>query len=313
MRIRGQSPVLWREAGQTQVGAEPGYAVVMEGLTSQEQRLLDRLPSAIDPDAVYRTARWSRVRIERARQILDQLRQDGALADDPVSPSSADEIYWDRLSHDPGGRTTMLRQGKVAILGSGPLAERIVGYLAEAGVGTILPEDERVAAWMERAVPTVSTRAPLGCTPALAVTCDGHLVEPIRARALAQAGVVHLPVLVREVSVRVGPVLNTGEAACAFCLDLWELDADRSWPAVATQLRLLAAPVTEGLLLHQAAALAARAVTDVLTGRGDRWQGRSVELTATEPVGLERAWPRHPACLCAALAQVGSDEVEPRA
>ena len=32
MRVRGQSPVLWRCAGQSQVGAEAGHAVVVDGL-----------------------------------------------------------------------------------------------------------------------------------------------------------------------------------------------------------------------------------------------------------------------------------------
>lgn len=312
MRIRGHAPVLWRAPGQTQIGAEAGHAVVLEGLTPQEQQLLDRLPSAFDPDAVYRTSRWTRVPMDRARQILDQLRRDGALTDDHRSPGSADEIYWDRLSLDPHERTGLLRDGVVAVLGVGPLTQELVTLLAEAGVGSILPDDAGLAEWMGRNLPKVTTRAPLDCSPDLAVSCDGHVVEPIRARGLARAGIVHLPVVVREVSVRVGPLLNTGTAACAACLDLWELDADRCWPAVATQMRLLEAPVIEWLLLHQAAALTARAVTDVLTGRGGPWQGRSLELTATEPAGVERSWPRHPACLCAQLAGGEPTETRPR-
>ena len=41
MRVRGQSPILWRRVGQSQLGAEPGHAVVIDGLSPQEQQLLD--------------------------------------------------------------------------------------------------------------------------------------------------------------------------------------------------------------------------------------------------------------------------------
>ena len=72
-------------------------------------------------------------------------------------------------------------------------------------------------------------------------------------------------------------------------------------PAVATQLRLLAPPPTETLLLHQAATLAARAVTEVLSGRGQRWAGRSIEISGVEAMGVERLWAPHPECLCSSL------------
>ena len=101
--------------------------------------------------------------------------------------------------------------------------------------------------------------------------------------------------------MRVGPLLAPGSPPCATCLDLQERDADPQWPAVATQLRLLAPPPTETLLLHQAAALAARAVTEVLSGRGQRWAGRSVEISGVEAVGVERLWTPHSECLCSAL------------
>ena len=59
MRVRGQSPILWRCLGQSQVGAEPGHAVVVDGLSPQEQQLLDRLPTSLSPSDVYQVARWS--------------------------------------------------------------------------------------------------------------------------------------------------------------------------------------------------------------------------------------------------------------
>ena len=265
MRVRGQSPILWRCLGQSQVGAEPGHAVVVDGLSYQEQQLLDRLPTSMSPSDVYQVARWSEVPIARARELMSVLDEAGVLTRDASTPASEDEVYWERVSDNPRVRTQALRRGVVGIIGSGRLAHELVALLAESGVGALLPEDEELCAWTDALDPPVRTRMPLGTLPDLVVTVEGHLIEPVRARGLSVAGVAHLPVVVREVSVRVGPLLAPGSPPCATCLDLRERDADPQWPAVATQLRLLAPPPTETLLLHQAAALAARAVTEVLS------------------------------------------------
>ncbi|WP_238994438.1 MULTISPECIES: thiamine biosynthesis protein ThiF [unclassified Actinomyces] len=298
MRFRGQSPVLWRAPGESQIGAEQGHATILSGLTSGEQQLLDRLPAEIQPGGVYRAARWSRVPLERAREIIGDLKEVGVIDTSPEPPDNADAVYWNRLTADPSERAARLRAGAVAIRGGGELARDVICLLVEAGVVTILPDDCTLEEWAQSLSPQVRTRAPLDRSPDVVLTLDGHVIDPVCARDLARAGVTQLPVVVREVSVRVGPLVTEDSPVCTTCLDLWERDADPSWPSLATQLRLLPAPVMERLLLHQAAALAARAVVDVITGRGDLWEGRSVELTAAEPVGTERRWHPHPECLC---------------
>ena len=316
MRVRGHSPVLWRRVGQSQIGTEPGHAVVLDGLSPQEQQLLDRLPPDLSPGDVYQVARWSEVPVARAHQILSALDEAGVLTRDAPAPGTGDEVYWERLADNPRARVRALRDGIVGIIGGCRLARELVSLLAEAGVGALLAEDEELGDWAGSLVPPVRTRMPLETRPHLVVTVEGHLVEPLRAQGLGAAGVAHLPVVVREVSVRVGPLLEPGHPPCATCLDLWERDADPQWPAVATQLRLLAPPQTELLLAHQAAALTARAVTDVLAGRRQRWVGRSVEVSGLEAVGVERLWSPHPECLCGALepvavaAEPGSPEAQ---
>ena len=301
MRFRGQSPILWRRVGQSQIGTEPGHAVVLDGLSPQEQQLLDRLPPDLSPADVYQVARWSEVPVARAHQILSALDEAGVLTRDAPAPGTGDEVYWERLADNPQARARALRNGIVGIIGGCRLARALVPLLAETGVGTLLAEDEELSDWAGALVPPVRTRMPLETRPHLVVTVEGHLVEPLRAQGLGAAGVAHLPVVVREVSVRVGPLLEPGHPPCATCLDLWERDADPQWPAVATQLRLLAPPSTETLLLHQAATLAARAITDALTGRERWWSGRSIEVSGAEAMGVERLWHPHPECLCGVL------------
>jgi len=113
MRVRGQSPILWRCLGQSQIGAEPGHAVVVDGLSYQEQQLLDRLPTSMSPGDVYQVARWSEVPIARARELMSVLDEAGVLTRDASTPASEDEVYWERVSDNPRVRTQALRRGVV--------------------------------------------------------------------------------------------------------------------------------------------------------------------------------------------------------
>jgi len=123
MRVRGQSPILWRCLGQSQVGAEPGHAVVVDGLSYQEQQLLDRLPTSMSPSDVYQVARWSEVPIARARELMSVLDEAGVLTRDASTPASEDEVYWERVSDNPRVRTQALRRGVV-----GPQRAQVVGF-----------------------------------------------------------------------------------------------------------------------------------------------------------------------------------------
>jgi len=96
MRVRGQSPILWRCLGQSQIGAEPGHAVVVDGLSYQEQQLLDRLPTSMSPGDVYQVARWSEVPIARARELMSVLDEAGVLTRDASTPASGGSIRCPR-------------------------------------------------------------------------------------------------------------------------------------------------------------------------------------------------------------------------
>lgn len=317
MRLRGAAPVLWRGPGECQIGAEAGNAVVLSGMSAAEQRLIDRLDEGTDRLSLSRSARLSDLPLRRAHELVSMLREGGVLCEDPLPSAERDAddvLYWERLC-SPGGasaRARRLGEARLAVLGRvdegapGVIAREAVALLAEAGVGSILVEDPSLDAALGESFPTTARRAPLRALPDLMLTVEPHLIDPVRARSLARADAPHLPVVVREVSVRVGPLLEPGRELCAACLDLHEQDADPRWPAVATQERGLPAPRIERLLAHQAAGLVARTVLEVLAGGPGQWAGRSLEISGTEPLGLERRWQPHPECACAALQPVCS-------
>ena len=326
MRIRGGCAVLWRQQGVSQIGTSPERRIIINDLSLAEQRLLDELARSLEVGGVYRTARRSRVPVARARQIVEDLKHQGIVVPSTASePGGADGVYWDRLGTDAKSRATVLSQTILAVHGISALAQEAALWLAEAGVGTILstlaPKDGGLEPLLSARFPALRTRAPLRTRPDVMVTVDPHVVEPLLARRLAQEGVIHLPVVVGEAGVRIGPVLGGG-GPCATCLDLWERDADPCWPALATQMRTLPMPDVEHLVLHEAAASTARAVIDTLVGQsadvndakdgaepdgeknGDSaawWSTHSVEVTGQEPRGRQRTWERHPECLCSQL------------
>ena len=326
MRVRGGCAILWRQQGLSQIGTSPGRRTIVSDLSLAEQRLLDEFARNLESAGVYRAARRSRVPVARARQIVEDLERQGALVATATSElGGSDGVYWDRLGVDAKGRSMLLSQAVLAIHGVSTLAQETALWLAEAGVGTILstraPQDGGLASLLSARFPALRTRAPLRTRPDVMVTVDAHVVEPLLARRLAQEDVVHLPVVVGEAGVRIGPVLGGG-GPCSTCLELWERDADPCWPALATQMRTLPMPDVEHLVLHEAAASTARAVIDTLIGQESRgngtqdetepggeksedsaawWSTHSVEVTGQEPRGRQRSWERHPECLCSQL------------
>ena len=326
MRVRGGCAILWRQQGVSQIGTSPGRRTIVSDLSLAEQRLLDEFARNLESAGVYRAARRSRVPVARARQIVEDLERQGALVATATSElGGSDGVYWDRLGVDAKGRSMVLSQAVLAIHGVSTLAQETALWLAEAGVGTILstraPQDGGLASLLSARFPALRTRAPLRTRPDVMVTVDAHVVEPLLARRLAQEDVVHLPVVIGEAGVRIGPVLGGG-VPCSTCLELWERDADPCWPALATQMRTLPMPDVEHLVLHEAAASTARAVIDTLIGQessgngtqdgtepgGEKsedsaawWSTHSVEVTGQEPRGRQRSWERHPECLCSQL------------
>ncbi|MCL3778065.1 MULTISPECIES: thiamine biosynthesis protein ThiF [unclassified Actinomyces] len=287
MRLRGGASVLRRADGEVQVGAEPGRAPVLSGLSEEESALLVQLGEQAHGPRGLRRARRSRVGPARTRELYAELSRHGVLADD-VAPTEPDLLHWEAHGVDARERAQRLSRCAVLVRGQGPVASRLTALLAAAGLGAVRSFGQAGDVG----------GLPAGVEPALAVSVDDYTIHPLSARAVAQSGLGHLPVVVRPLSVRVGPVLEADRLLCATCLALHETDADPAWPLLALQYLLLPAAPVEGLLVEQAAVLAARAVLDCLGDAPWRWRQTSVELGVDEPLGLVRRWEPHPQCLC---------------
>jgi hypothetical protein len=110
--------------------------------------------------------------------------------------------------------------------------------------------------------------------------------------------VAHLPVVVSERAVTVGPLVEPGDGPCLHCVHLARLDDEPSWGAVATQLLGRDGRVLADLERAEAAVFVARRVLERLDGA--RRPGVSWRLDAAGSIRV-REWGRHPDCRCAAL------------
>ncbi|MFC7878483.1 ThiF family adenylyltransferase [Isoptericola sp. NPDC057391] len=240
------------------------------------------------------------------------------------------------LRPDGAGAATLARRGDrvVGVQGLGRTGTALAGLLAGAGVGTLVlddrspvqvgdlglgghapgdvgrPREQSAAARLASAHPRLRVGSTLAVTetgrprlPDAVVVVEAHAARPDRYERLLGAGVPHLPVVVREADVVVGPLVLPGRSPCVGCCDRHAADADRGWPFVAADLALRPADdvAHETMLAATAAALAAGQVLALLDGATPAAVGRRLEVALPEAVPRVRDVSPHPECGCTTL------------
>ncbi|MFV0425913.1 MAG: hypothetical protein ACK5KU_02625 [Beutenbergiaceae bacterium] len=328
--------VYWREPGSSQIGLDPRCAAVVDGLDPVQQALLERLPqlgSEPDLDVVARNLGVGRAPV---RLLLDRLETAGFLIHDRPLHDGPDERYWHHaaVAGQPRHRE---RGGTCArLVGLDEVGLRIAHILARSGVGTLILDDTAPVRTddlssdgyqpddlgqprQDRALVHLRMNHPTTCvtaTPArpdLVVVVAHGVVDPVLIRPLLRQDLAHLPVLVRELDVMVGPLVQPGSGPCLRCLDLARSDDDSRWPAVATQVSTRPPTGTESVLAWYAAGLAAHQALAWLDGRGTELDGASLELTATYPLPRLRRWQVHPHCGCNGVRPRGGEGADRQA
>ncbi|WP_159622822.1 hypothetical protein [Ruania rhizosphaerae] len=329
MRLRPGFEVFWRQPGVSQLGIDPRCAVVLEGLSDAEQRLVEEVPRALDASVLRERGNQLGLPGRQIQRLVERLRAANLLTDRPHGcDEGPDAAYWHRAAASGVERPADRSGTVVEVRGMDRLGLRLALIAAEAGVGTVLvrdggrvrPEDvspglyhprdvghprERAALSILRtAAPHLRVSAPEGIRPDLVVLVHRDVVDPVPVRALMREDVTHLCVVVGELGLTVGPLVRPGLSVCTRCLDLYRCEHDDRWPAVATQAaaRVPAGPETS--LAWAGAALAAQMLLAHADGRKVLVDGSTLELTAWEPVPVERRWHPHPECGCTSATLV---------
>lgn len=271
-------PVLWRPDGTVQIGWDPRRAVQVHppaGLTAST--LAQLLRSMQDPTAADEL-------VSRATELGMQ-RPAVAVADLLAALVRAGVV----ISPSPAHRPVAVR-----IHGRGPLSDLLAGALRCSAT--------RV---------TRSSRAHAAVTSDktdLVLLADALVADPRVLRDLHAARIPHLPVLVRDGTGLIGPLVLPGVTSCLRCADLHRRDRDEAWPAIAAQLRHSVGTADRATLLGTAALALTQVDRVVRTLRADTdtdtdtpvplTLGHTVEFDVARGSVVTKHWSRHPSCRC---------------
>ncbi|MGW8566904.1 ThiF family adenylyltransferase [Isoptericola sp. NPDC055881] len=337
LALRPATPVLDHGEGEVQLGTDPRWSLVLSGLAEHESRWLRDLGSR-HHRSLDRSARYWGVTPARRTQIVGALTDGGFLVPAPAGGPTSSSAAWSpdvavlgALRPDGSGAATLARrQGRsVGLHGLGRLGAVLAELLATAGVGTLVlddrapvhvgdlglggysradvgrPREEAASALLAGRHPDlrVGTALPDAGPPDVVVVVESHAVRPERYERLLGTAVPHLPVVLREADVLVGPLVLPGRSACVGCVDRHAADADLAWPHVVADLgrRPSWDVAHETTLAASAAALAAGQVLALLDGAAPAAVGRVLEVALPEAMPRAREVAPHAGCGCTRL------------
>ncbi|WP_139200551.1 TOMM precursor leader peptide-binding protein [Curtobacterium sp. MMLR14_010] len=276
IRIDPSLEFVWRDPATVQLGVDPPRAVI--GVpTTAEERFLCALRRETSRDALSGLAASVRCRPEVAAQVL------GA-----ASPAVLDML--------PEPLT------RVEVHGAGELASTLDAFLTGEGITV------------------VRTTAPRGGPvalpdpePRIAVVVADHVVDPALRSAWTRRGTPHLPVVVGDGRVRVGPLVVPGSGPCLQCLEYAHVDDDPAWPAIAAQVWGRPAAPLSPWRTGAVAAAVTRSVVELLP-RTTVAAGTDQLVFERDDLSVSRRPVRpHPRCACRALPGTDSAPGHPRA
>ena len=173
----------------------------------------------------------------------------------------------------------------VAITGSGRTADAIAATLHGDGLHVVSAE--------------------MHDRPHLAIAVAHYVLPPELHGHWLRRDVPHLPVVITDSATVIGPLVRPGDGPCLHCLELHHRDADRAWPAIASQLLGRSSPVESAAGASEAAAIVTRIVLG-WTGGADVGRA-SIRIDAGTGERAERTWTPHPDCGCLDVGQLFDD------
>jgi bacteriocin biosynthesis cyclodehydratase domain-containing protein len=155
-------------------------------------------------------------------------------------------------------------------------------------------------------VVTASTATELAETGAdIAVVAAHYVLAPEVHGLWLRRDVPHLPVVLSDSAITIGPMIEPGSGPCLLCLELHRRDADPAWPAIATQLLGRRSRAGSPAVVLEAAAAVCRGVFDrVVAGAG---AAASTRIDAATGERMVREWQPHPECGCYGLEAISPD------
>jgi bacteriocin biosynthesis cyclodehydratase domain-containing protein len=330
-RLAGGRVPLWRSRRCVQLGLDPRYALVVDGLSPGLAELVRGLDGGRTADELVAAAIAAGADEAEATGLLAELAAAGVIEDAGVAGRvppglAADVADWTlRCGPAAGELLTRRAAATVDVHGNGRVAVAVAVLLSSSGVGCV-----RTHATGRVTVDDVGTgyrhqdvgrdrrqaataaigrhRAPGGRPPSGAITvhadvavlADAAMHDPALVARLVSERVPHLAVQAREGKILVGPLVLPGRTGCLGCVGLHRGDRDPAWPRLAAQLTGRP-PVTALAGAAVAAGMATEQVLAVLAGAGEPATiGATLELDPLSGHLARRRRPPHHRCGCGA-------------
>lgn len=328
---------LWRDPATLQLGIDPAYAVVLGGVDLADASLLDLLDGTRDIAELSAEAERRGHEPERVDHLMKAL-SDAAVLDDAPAGSRAvdarrqpDLLSLSLLHRAPGAAAHVMaarERASVEVLGAGRVGASVAMLLAAAGIGHLELSDNgpvRQADFGPGGIRSLGSRqasraeavrvllanaaaGPRGgdgrADSTVVIAPTGSIVPPewlgqVRHRP-------HLPVVIRETTAIIGPLVLPGQTPCLRCVELTRGDRDPAWPVLAAQL-IGGSHGVEPCDVALASAAASIVALNVL-GWLDRGiaapppsVGGTLEFSLTDLRLRRRTVAAHPGCGCGAI------------
>jgi len=298
MRLRPGVTVLVRDAGHLQVGlARP---LAFDGLSPREETFLASLEG--------RVAGLSVTECEEFPRIVEALRENGLLTEDPPYPSLPDATVRlrvvDAITSTIAIGLARAGVGALSIVDPRPTSPR--GPFGPSAAGLSLAS--ALARSLRETSPTIRIAGPFERASLEILRGHGALDLAV-PRDLTARDIPHLRIVTDEEGIDVGPLVVPGRTPCETCLGIAQAETDPWWPRIALQLgdagRDAGVRPPEAATLL-ASGIAVREIVTALRGvplRTRRWRvpfdGNTIEAVSLHP---------HPDCWCGAASPIGDTE-----
>lgn len=271
LQLDPRHPLVWRSPTSLQFGIDDPQ-VRLEEVTGSQERMIAALVVGIARSGLDLIARSSGADAQAVDDLLRSLR--GALV----------------------RGAQVLAPAAIVVAGVGETAERMSSLLSGAG---ITPH------------PIGADTARAGETADPAVIVAHFVVDPALHGVWLRRDIPHLPVVLGDVAVRVGPFVEPGTGPCLYCLERHRIDDEPAWPAMAAQLWGRRSPLDSGLVAAEVAAAATRMILERFGAGAPPRRASSLLIDAVSGTVTRRVWQAHPECGCAALPGSGMPGAEP--
>ena len=270
LKLDPRFPLVWRSPSSLQFGVDPAI-VTLHDVSETMERLVSALVSGVGLPGLTMLARGRLAERDELLRLVEPV----LLPESAPSKGTVDPV-------DPVAPV-------VAVTGSGRTAEAIAATLHGDGARVVAAETHD--------------------RPHLAVAVAHHVLPPELHGHWLRRDVPHLPVVITDSAVVIGPLVRPGDGPCLHCLELHHRDADPAWPAIAAQLLGRRSHAESATVASEAAAVVARIVVGWAAGAD---VGRaSIRVDAATGQRTERTWSAHPDCGCLGVGELLEHESEP--